>query len=215
MPDLPDPAANSNPPYEEFVRLFVAHEGRLRAFVRALLPSWADVDEVMQETSLVAWRKFGRFERGTSFMAWAATIARFEALDQMRKQGRDQLLFSEAVVDLLAADTLAEADALERERSALERCLAKLEERAQSLAARKLVVAAVRGAGEGRAELAEGLPLDEIHLAARIEVRLNLAGKNLHARARRSVAHLHPKFGAETNSPAPSQTRRPSKVTAR
>ena len=108
------------------MRLFVAHEGRLRSFVRALLPSWADVDEVMQETSLVAWRKFARFERGTSFMAWTAMIARFEALDHLRRRGRDRLVFSDAVVDLLAAETLAEADTLERERAALERCLAKL-----------------------------------------------------------------------------------------
>ena len=71
MPDHPDPTIpGPTPPYEEFVRLFVAHEGRLRAFIRSLLPTWADVDEVMQETSLVAWRKFGRFERGTNFMAW-------------------------------------------------------------------------------------------------------------------------------------------------
>jgi RNA polymerase sigma-70 factor (ECF subfamily) len=124
----PDPASGSTQPYEEFVRLFVSHEGRLRAFIRSLLPTWADVDEVMQETSLVAWRKFGRFERGTSFMAWAATIARFEALDHLRRCGRDRLVFSTTVVDLLAAETLAETDALERERSALDRCLTKLDD---------------------------------------------------------------------------------------
>ena len=97
---MPDHSATADPTprYEEFVRLFVAHEGRLRAFIRALLPTWADVDEVMQETSLVAWRKFARFERGTNFMAWAATIARFEALDRcLAKLGdtqRELLLLS-------------------------------------------------------------------------------------------------------------------------
>jgi RNA polymerase sigma-70 factor (ECF subfamily) len=116
------------PPYEEFVRLFVAHEGRLRAFVRALLPTWADVDEVMQETSLVAWRKFARFERGTNFMAWAATIARFEALNHLRRRGREQLVFSDAVADLMAEEAASEGETLERQRRALDRCLAKLDE---------------------------------------------------------------------------------------
>ena len=134
MPDhAATAAAGPTPPYEEFVRLFVAHEGQVRGFVRSLLPSWTDVDEVMQETSLVAWRKFARFERGTSFMAWAATIARFEALDHLRRRGRDRLVFSDAVVELLAAETLAETDALEHERSALERCLAKLEDAQREL----------------------------------------------------------------------------------
>lgn len=127
---MSDQPANPGPtpPYEEFVRLFVAHEGRLRAFVRALLPTWADVDEVMQETSLVAWRKFARFERGTNFMAWAATIARFEALDHLRRRGRDQLVFSDAVADLMAEEAAPESETLERQRRALDRCLAKLDE---------------------------------------------------------------------------------------
>jgi len=42
--------------YEQFIRLFVAQEGRLRAFLRTLVPSLDDLDEVMQETSPVAWR---------------------------------------------------------------------------------------------------------------------------------------------------------------
>ena len=127
MPDTQDSTAGATQAYQEFVRLFVAHEARLRGFVRTLLPSWADVDEVVQETSLVAWRKFDRFERGTSLMAWAATIARFEALDHLRRRGRERLVFSEEVIELLATETLAESDALERERSALDNCLAKLE----------------------------------------------------------------------------------------
>ena len=66
--------------YERFIRLFVAQEGRLRAFLRTLVPSLDELDEVMQETSLVAWRKFAQFEPGTDFLAWVATIGRFEAL---------------------------------------------------------------------------------------------------------------------------------------
>jgi len=128
MPDQPDPATpGPTPAYEEFVRLFVAHEGRLRAFIRSLLPTWADVDEVMQETSLVAWRKFTRYERGTNFLAWVFTIARFEALDHLRRRGREQLVFSDAVADLMAEEAAPEGETLERQSHALERCLAKLD----------------------------------------------------------------------------------------
>lgn len=130
-----DPTAGGEPTpaYEEFVRLFVAHEGRLRGFVRTLLPSWADVDEVMQETSLVAWRKFARFERGSNFLAWAATIARFEALDHLRRRGRERLVFSDAVADLMATEAAQEGDTFEPQRRALDRCLAKLGETQREL----------------------------------------------------------------------------------
>jgi len=133
MPVSSPSPADPPPPYEEFVRLFVAHESRVRAFLRSLLPAWADVDEVMQETSLVAWRKFARFERGTSFIAWIATIARFEALDHLRRRGREHLIFSDSVVEAITAETERDGDALERERHALERCLAKLEEAQREL----------------------------------------------------------------------------------
>jgi len=114
------------PRYEEFVQLLVAHEPALRAFLRALMPTWADVDEVMQETSLVAWRKFSRFERGTNFLAWAMAIARFEALDHMRRRGREPLMFAPEVIELIANEGEDDSSRLERERMALERCLGKL-----------------------------------------------------------------------------------------
>lgn len=46
--------------YEQFLRLFVAQAGRLRAFLHTLVPSLDERDEVLQETSLVARRKFAQ-----------------------------------------------------------------------------------------------------------------------------------------------------------
>ena len=112
--------------YERFVPLFVAHEARLRGLLRTLLPRWDAVDDVLQETSLVAWRKFAQFDPGTNFMAWVGTIARFEALRYLRDQGRDPHVFSDELFELMATEAAAEADALERERTALGRCLQKL-----------------------------------------------------------------------------------------
>ena len=112
--------------YEKFVPLFVAHEARLRGFLRSLLPRWDAVDDVLQETSLVAWRKFAQFDPATNFMAWVTAIARFEALRHLRDEGRDPHLFSDELFELMASEAAAEADALERERVALGRCLQKL-----------------------------------------------------------------------------------------
>jgi RNA polymerase sigma-70 factor (ECF subfamily) len=112
--------------YEQFIRLFVAQEGRLRAFLRTLVPSLDELDEVMQETSLVAWRKFSQFEPGTDFLAWLATIGRFEALRWRRDRAADRLVFSEQLCELLADEALAETETREAERRALDLCLEKL-----------------------------------------------------------------------------------------
>lgn len=115
--------------YESFVRLFMAHEGRLRGFLRTMLPTWTDVDDVLQETSLVAWRKFSQFDPATHFMAWIGTIARFEALRYRRQKARDRLVFSEDLLDLIANEALEETDLREREHQALRLCLDKLEDK--------------------------------------------------------------------------------------
>jgi RNA polymerase sigma-70 factor (ECF subfamily) len=124
------PASPSDSPapdrYEDFVRQLLQHEAQARGFLRPLLHSWDDVDDVLQEASLVAWRKFAQFEAGSSFRNWFLTIARFEALKHRRKQARSPVVLSEEVLDLIADEALEEIPALDRERHALELCLGQL-----------------------------------------------------------------------------------------
>ncbi|HEX5103255.1 MAG TPA: sigma-70 family RNA polymerase sigma factor [Pirellulaceae bacterium] len=109
--------------YERFVRLFARHEPALRSFVRPLVPHWDDADEVLQQTCVVLWRKFAEFDTGSDFLAWACTIARFEVLKHRRRIARDRHVFSEELLQLLADEGAAEADARQRERRALDHCL--------------------------------------------------------------------------------------------
>jgi RNA polymerase sigma-70 factor (ECF subfamily) len=123
----PPPPDSADAPYEAFVRQFVASEPRLRAFLRSLLPRWDDVDDVLQETSVVAWRKFGQFEAGSSFTNWVFSIGRFEALKHLRHRVRSPLVFSDEVWELLAEEASEEVERLEAERRALAHCLERLE----------------------------------------------------------------------------------------
>lgn len=120
------PAAADSDQGEAFVRLLLAHESQVRSFLRGLLPTWSDVDEVIQEASLVAWRKFSEFQQGTAFGGWFLTIARFEALKHRRKIARTPLVFADDVWELLAEE--AEVDATpQSHRRHLEACLGKLQ----------------------------------------------------------------------------------------
>lgn len=114
--------------YEEFVEVFTRHEADLRRFVRSLMPSWHDADEVMQQVALVAWRKFDEFDRDTDFVRWGCVIARFESLAYRRKMARDKLVFREDLIALMAEEAENENDERQRENEALEGCLKKLPE---------------------------------------------------------------------------------------
>ncbi|MFN9878189.1 MAG: sigma factor, partial [Planctomycetota bacterium] len=88
------------PPIEpsEIVQLIAAHQTRLRGLVRCLLVRPADVDDVLQEVNTVLWEKASEFQAGTDFWAWASQIARFKALNHLRKYSRDRLVFDERIL---------------------------------------------------------------------------------------------------------------------
>lgn len=117
----------SGPDYETFVRHLVEHEPKMRAYLRGLLPTWDAVEDVAQEASLIAWRKYADFQQETNFGGWLLTIARFEALKYRRKMARSPLVFDDAVWELLA-DESESSHALDPRREALEHCLRQLPE---------------------------------------------------------------------------------------
>ena len=65
--------------HREFLRAFTTNEPAVRAFVRRLVPSRTDADDILQEVSIVLWEKFDEFDRSGSFKSWACGIARIEA----------------------------------------------------------------------------------------------------------------------------------------
>jgi RNA polymerase sigma-70 factor (ECF subfamily) len=126
----PPPAADD---YELFITLFSRHQGRVLAFIRALVPDPAQADDVFQTTSLVLWRSFGSFRRDAAFLPWAIGVARHQVLMHWRTKRRDRHVFSEHLLtDLAAATESGLADAELRQR-ALEACVAGLPERQRNL----------------------------------------------------------------------------------
>ena len=117
------------------MRLFVAHEPVLRAFARTMLPNWEAVDDVLQESSVVMWKKLDQLQDEAGFFPWAKVIVRFETLRARRRVARDRLVLSEEAITKLADQEMKVShDLLEREREALKRRLAKLSDDHRRLA---------------------------------------------------------------------------------
>ena len=112
--------------HHRFLRSFTGHEPAIRAFVRRILPTRADADDVMQEVSVVLWEKFAQFRDGADFKAWAFGVARFEVLAWLRDKGRDRLVLDEKVAALLADEAVDDEPRLHRHRVALEACMEKI-----------------------------------------------------------------------------------------
>jgi RNA polymerase sigma-70 factor, ECF subfamily len=122
--------------YVSFVQAFARCEPALRSFIRPLVLTWDDVDEVIQQTCLVLLKKFEARDPGSDFLSWACTVARFEVLKFRRTRARDRHVFSEELVSLLAVEGEAELEQRERERLALEACVEQLQPRQRGLVRR-------------------------------------------------------------------------------
>ena len=123
--------ANSTDPTNDgrFVQLLAKHEPEIRAFIRASLPSSHDVAEVMQNVSLVAWKKFGELgDAETGFAKWVCVIARFEIMKFRRGLARDRFVLDEDVIHLLCEEGEVETTLRSEQIAQLEICLEELPE---------------------------------------------------------------------------------------
>ena len=118
---------------EQFVRLLTRNDRVIRAFLRSLLPTTVDVDEVMQEVSVTTWRKFGQLDAHENFCKWACGIARIEVLRYRRSKARDRIVLGEDIDNLIADEGLEQISFRQKQLSALQGCVEKLPAEPKSL----------------------------------------------------------------------------------
>ena len=111
---------------DDFVRLLARFEPQIRSCVLLWVADWNDAQDVMQQVSLVLWQRFDQFQPGTNFLAWAVTVAKLHAKDYWRRKGRERRLFSDAFIDVVAADAVAMTDELDERRGMLKHCVDRL-----------------------------------------------------------------------------------------
>lgn len=118
---------------EEFLKLLAANTRDLVRLIQSLVINPDTAEDIYQETTLVLWKKFDRFEPGTSFRAWARKTAVNQVLAWRKRAARDRLVFSEELIQSIA-DEMNKNDGESKEREkTLKRCLEKLSPRQRSL----------------------------------------------------------------------------------
>jgi RNA polymerase sigma-70 factor (ECF subfamily) len=122
----PTPDTEDGERVETFVRLLGQNQRRIFLYVIALVPSWNDAEEIVQETSLVLWREFGQFQLGTNFAAWACKVAFHQVLAWRKRKQRDRLQFSDAFMEAVAQEAASSGDFLEERARAMSGCIEKL-----------------------------------------------------------------------------------------
>jgi RNA polymerase sigma-70 factor (ECF subfamily) len=118
---------------EQIAQLLAAHQQRLSGYIRTLVPSRTDAEDVLQEVNLFIWRRSDEFKLGTNFGAWAYQIARLHVMNLRKKKPVGVAGLSDAVVEQIAAGAGSDADFAPPRLAALEACLRKLSDKDQVL----------------------------------------------------------------------------------
>lgn len=74
--------------YEAFGKLVDAYQNRVYGFVRKMVPTGEDAEDITQEVFIRAFQSFTRFDARSSVRTWLFRIAHNLCIDRARKTGR-------------------------------------------------------------------------------------------------------------------------------
>src|SRR5688572_5868985 len=126
--DGPLGPAEALPPakVDEFVRLLGENQRRITLYVMGLVPNWNDAEEIVQETTVVLWQEFAKYESGSNFAAWACKVAYFRVLAWRKRRSRERLQFSSEFLEAISEELAAEPERREERERRLAECVEKL-----------------------------------------------------------------------------------------
>jgi RNA polymerase sigma-70 factor, ECF subfamily len=113
---------------ELFMELVTRHQSRLFGYLYALVPNFADTQDLHQQCLMVLWQKFAQYQRGTNFLAWAMRIAQIEVLNFRKSRPAGHVFVSEEALTQVAESQVRQAvdSAAELRQRLLEKCIDKL-----------------------------------------------------------------------------------------
>lgn len=90
------------------VTQLAAHQAEILAYIHSQLPGNSSVNDVLQRTNLVIWKKRAMFEEGTNFRAWAFSVARWEVRAFLKESKRKSWLVIDDDLAQQITDTMTE-----------------------------------------------------------------------------------------------------------
>lgn len=111
---------------QRLTRLWREVEPSVQAYVFTAVRSAHDAEDVVQQVALTVARRFDEYDGARPFVAWALWLAKARVIDHYRRQGREKLVFSEALLEQLAEALVQRQPMRSARQEALERCIEKL-----------------------------------------------------------------------------------------
>ena len=127
--------SNNNSSFDknDFIKLLMANQRHIQAFIISLVPNVNDAEDIYQDTASEMWNKYDSFVVGTDFAAWAITIAKFKVFHFYRKSKNSKLKFDSDICEKIASRVTSRIGSLDDHIDILNKCVRKLANNEKSL----------------------------------------------------------------------------------
>lgn len=118
---------------EQFIKEYSACEQDLRFYIASLINNKSDVDDILQETATMIWKKYDGRDPGKPFLPWALAFA-FNAVRNYRhKLKTRQKYFSNELLESMIVAQEKQQDELGKQGMILQAAIRRLSERERLL----------------------------------------------------------------------------------
>ena len=117
----------------DFMRLFLANQNKIFAYLMMHVPNRIDAEDLMQETATWMWENFDNFTAGTNFSAWGIQVAKYKILNLNRSQKNSRIRFHSEVIELINAKADSFLNESDQRIDVLRNCLTKLSDKDRKL----------------------------------------------------------------------------------
>lgn len=113
-------------PHERFLKLHMKHQQTLFSYLLGQLRNPHQAEDILQEVSIICWRKFSSYDPDRPYLPWAIGVARNEVRRNFRTQSRREGLLPQEILDQVAECMADQDEALSEEVRFLESCVSSL-----------------------------------------------------------------------------------------
>ena len=121
---------------QEYLRLFLAAERDVLRYVLSIVPNANDAEEIVQQTAVVLWEKFGDYDPSRPFTPWACRFALNVARQWMARQQRWRRLIAGDLADVLLERRRQLQPVFDARLASLNHCLELLPQRHREIVRR-------------------------------------------------------------------------------
>lgn len=112
---------------EEFLSLLASNQRKVFSYILSAVGSRSTAEEIMQQTLLIMWKDFDKFEPGSNFCAWGKKIAYHKILEYRKLNAKFVFLDRQVMQKVMDLNEKTSGNSNDRA-LALEGCLKKLKE---------------------------------------------------------------------------------------